>query len=278
MPLRPRPPPRPGAPTGWPSAPARGTPRCRSCLARGLSRAAVSRELNLDIQTVRRFANATCAEELLGKAEHRATKLDPYIDLVNQRWNEGVTSAEAITAELRALGFKGDAQTVRRYLKPFRLPGASPSHPDPHQRKAAPAAPAVPKPRKISKALLTHPDRLTEDDALIVKNATAGCAHLERLHQHVRSFAKIMAQRRGHGTARLARSRGSRRPARTAQPRRRHAPRPGGRHQRPDARAQLRRRRRQRHAREAAQAGRLRAGELRPPQSPDTHRRLNSVT
>jgi transposase len=94
-----------------------------------------------------------------------------------------------------ALGFKGDAQTVRRYLRPFRLPGASRSHP--RQRKPAPAVPAVPKPRKISKALLTHPDRLTEDDALIVKNATAGCTHLERLHQHVRSFAKIMAQRRG---------------------------------------------------------------------------------
>jgi hypothetical protein len=30
-----------------------------------------------------------------------------------------------------------------------------------------------------------------------VKNATAGCAHLERPRQHVRSFAKIMAQRRG---------------------------------------------------------------------------------
>jgi transposase len=169
----------------------------QECLARGLSRAAVSRELNLDIQTVRRFANAACAEELLGKAEHRATKLDPFIDLVNQRWNEGVTSAEAITAELRALGFKGDAQTVRRYLKPFRLPGTSRSHPDPRQRKPAPAAPAVPKPRKISRALLTHPDRLTEDEILIVANATAGCAHLERLHQHVRSFAKIMAQRRG---------------------------------------------------------------------------------
>jgi len=169
----------------------------QECLARGLSRSAVSRELNLDIQTVRRFANAKCAEELLGKAEHRATRLAPYIDLVNQRWNEGVTSAEAITAELRALGFKGDAQTVRRYLKPFRLPGASRSHPDPYRRKPAPTAPAVPKPRKISRALLTHPDRLTEDEALIVKNATAGCAHLERLQQHVRSFAKIMAQRRG---------------------------------------------------------------------------------
>ncbi len=169
----------------------------QACLARGLSRAAAARELNLDIQTVRRFANAACAEELLGKAEHRPTKLDPYIDLVNQRWNEGVTSAETITAELRALGFKGDAQTVRRYLKPFRLPGASHGRPDPHRRNPAPGAPAVPKPRKISKALLTHPDHLTEDDTLIVKNATAGCAHLDRLHQHVRSFAKMMAQRHG---------------------------------------------------------------------------------
>jgi transposase len=169
----------------------------QDCLARGLSRSAAARELNLDIQTVRRFANATCAEELLGKAEHRSTKLDPYLDLVNQRWNEGVTNAGAIAAELRALGFKGDVQTVRRYLQSFRLPGTSRSHPDPNRRKAAPAAPAVPKPRAISRALLTHPDHLSEDDALIVKNATAGCAHLERLHQHVRAFAKIMAQRRG---------------------------------------------------------------------------------
>jgi transposase len=86
---------------------------------------------------------------------------------------------------------------VRRYLRPFRLPGASHSHPYPRHRKPAPAVLAVPKPRTISRALLTHPDRLTEDDAQIVKNATAGCAHLERLRQHVRSFAKIMAQRRG---------------------------------------------------------------------------------
>jgi len=169
----------------------------QDCLARGLSRAATARELNLDIQTVRRFANATCAEELLGKAEHRPTKLDPYIDLVNQRWNEGVTNAGTITAELSALGFKGDVQTVRRYLKLFRPPGASRGHPGPHRRKPAPTAPAVPKPRAISKALLTHPGRLTEADAQIVKNATAGCAHLEHLQRHVRSFGKMMAQRRG---------------------------------------------------------------------------------
>ena len=72
----------------------------------------------------------------LGKAEHRLTKLDLNVDLVNQRWNEGVTNAETITAELRILGFRGGAQAVRRYLQPFRLPGAS-RHPDPHHRKPA---------------------------------------------------------------------------------------------------------------------------------------------
>jgi hypothetical protein len=135
----------------------------QECLARGLSRAATAQELNLDIQTVRRFADATCAEELPGKAEHRLTRLDLYTDLVNQRWNEGVTNAGTITAELRAPGFKGDVQAVRRYLRPFRLPGTSRSHPDPHRRKPAPAAPTVPKPRAISRALLTHPGHLTED-------------------------------------------------------------------------------------------------------------------
>jgi hypothetical protein len=76
--------------------------------------------------------------------------------------------------------------------------GHSRSHPDPHRRKPAPTSPAVPRPRAISKALLTHPGHLSAGDALIVKNATAGCAHLQRLHQHVRPLATIMAQRRGH--------------------------------------------------------------------------------
>jgi hypothetical protein len=165
----------------------------QECLACGLSRAAAARELNLDIQTVRRFANATCAEELLGKAEHRSTKLDPLIDLVNQCWNEGVANAEAITADLRTVGFKGDAPLPEALLAARNRP----QPPGPAPPQAGPHRPGRPKPRAISKALLTQPDRLSEDDALIAKNATAGCAHLQCLHQHVRSFAKIMAQRRG---------------------------------------------------------------------------------
>lgn len=62
-------------------------------LARGLSCNQVARQLNLHIQAVRRFANAASPQALSAKAEYRPTKLDPYIDLVNQRRNEGVDTA-----------------------------------------------------------------------------------------------------------------------------------------------------------------------------------------
>jgi hypothetical protein len=155
-------------------------------LARGLSRAAVSRELNHDIQKVRRFANATCAEELLGNAEHRLSKLDLYLDLVNQRWNEG-TNGEAITAELRTLGFRGDAQAVHRYLQPFRLPGESRSHHDPNRRKPPHHQQgAAHPPRPSNRGRREDPE---ERHRRMRPPRTPPAAR--------RSFAKIMAQRRG---------------------------------------------------------------------------------
>lgn len=165
----------------------------RECLARGLSRSAVSRELHLDRQTVRRFANASCVEELLGDVENRPTSLDPWLDVIHQRWNDGVTNAVDLTAELRPLGYIGGVRVVQRYLEPLR--------PEPGQAaptlKSAPATATAPKPRHVGRWLVTHPDHLGEDDALELKKATGACPHLERLHDHVRAFAKIMVQRRG---------------------------------------------------------------------------------
>jgi transposase len=147
-----------------------------------------------DLQTVRRFADASTVEELLVKAENRATKLDGWLDLVNQRWNDGVTNAAVIHAELRERGFTGDIQTVRRYLKPLRHRGDGRK---PGPTRKAPAVLAVPKPGHISRWLLTHPDHLDEEHALEVKKATAACQHLEALHGHIRVFAAIMTERRG---------------------------------------------------------------------------------
>lgn len=144
---------------------------------------------------MRRFANAASPQELSASAEYRPTKLDAYIDLVNQRWNEGVDTARAIHAQLRTLGFTGSANIVERYLRPLRPGGDGRRR---GQGTQAPTKPTTPKPRRISRAMVTHPDHLTDHDRLILARATAGYAHPRGLHGHIRSSAQIMAQRRSH--------------------------------------------------------------------------------
>ncbi|MFK0113359.1 ISL3 family transposase [Streptomyces sp. NPDC091217] len=169
----------------------------QSRLAAGMSRAAVGRELNLDQQTVRRFADATTLAELLVKCENRVTKLDSYREQVHALWNAGVTDAAVITERIRPLGFTGSVQIVRRYLRAFRIPGTSRSRPDPVRRRAAPSGPMIPKPRKISRWILSHPDHLDHDETLEIKDLLTRCEHLHRLDGHARSFAAIMTGRRG---------------------------------------------------------------------------------
>lgn len=166
-------------------------------VAAGMSRSGFCRELNLDRHTVQRFADATSLAELLVKCENRATGLDGYHEQVNELWNSGLTNATAITERIRPLGFTGNVQTVRRYLRDFRVPGASPGHPDPVRRRSAPSGPVLPKPRKISRWLLSHPDHLDDDTTVALKDLLSRCDHLYRMAEHVRSFAAIMTGRRG---------------------------------------------------------------------------------
>ena len=166
-------------------------------LKAGASRSEMGRELNLDRHTIRRFADATTLEELLVKCENRVTKLDGYFEQVNELWNSGLTNATVIAERIRPLGFTGNVQTVRRYLRDFRVPGTSPSRPDPLRRRPAPSGPVVPKPRKISRWILTRPDHLDDNDTTAIKDLLTRCEHLRRLDEHVRSFAAIMTGRRG---------------------------------------------------------------------------------
>ena len=83
----------------------------RGRLDAGESLSAISRATGLDRKTVQRFARAGSAGELLGKATSRESKLDEFTPYLHQRWNEGVTDAAALHAELRERGWAGSEQT-----------------------------------------------------------------------------------------------------------------------------------------------------------------------
>ena len=158
----------------------------RGRLDAGESLSAISRATGLDRKTVQRFARAGSIEELLGKATSRESKLDQFTPYLHQRWNEGITDAAALHAELQQRGWAGSEQTVRRYVRPFR------------QALAAPGpAPAVPKTRQITRWLLTRPDRLQADEQAQLQAIRARCPHIDALAGHVTAFAEMMTARTG---------------------------------------------------------------------------------
>jgi transposase len=158
----------------------------RGRLDAGESLSAISRVTGLDRKTVQRFARAGSADELLGKATSRESRLDEFKPYICQRWNEGVTDAAALHAELQERGWAGSVQTVRRYVRPFRQAAAAPG-----------PAPAVPKTRQITRWLLTRPDHLQADEQAQLAAIRARCPHIDALAGHVTAFAEMMTARTG---------------------------------------------------------------------------------
>jgi transposase len=156
-------------------------------LGQGRSISAISRTLRLDRHTVRRFARAADLDELLAKTTNRITLLDPYQPYLNQRFNDGHTDAAALYREIRAQGYRGSPQTVRRYLQPFRP-----------TRTAPPPAPAAPKIREVVRWMLTKPDNLDPEHQQQLDRILARSPHLAAAARHVTTFADMMTKLTGH--------------------------------------------------------------------------------
>ena len=164
-------------------------------LREGRSQREAADILGLDRKTAGRFAAEADPARLLVKATGRAGKLDPFKPWINRRWNEGLTNAAALHAEITAQGWTGSVQAVERYVRQFRTAdGRSRAGRNPRQ---APAVPPPPKTRQVTRWLLTHPDHLDPADQARLDAARAQCPHLDALARHVRAFAKIMTLRRG---------------------------------------------------------------------------------
>jgi transposase len=165
-------------------------------LQAGRSQREAAEILGLSRNTVNRFAREPDASRLLVKATGRENRLDPFKAYINQRWNEGITCAAALHAEMTATqGWAGSVQAVERYVRQFRTAdGRTRAGRNPRQ---APAAPPVPKTRQITRWLLSRPDRLATGDQAGLAAIKASCPHLDTLAGHVRSFAEMMTRRQG---------------------------------------------------------------------------------
>jgi transposase len=161
--------------------------RVNRLLAEGMSRNTVSRATGLYIATVRKFADAGSVDDVLAKTFQRAKLIDPYLEHLHRRWNEGVTNAAQLTKEVTALGYPGGELAVQRYLRRFR-----------DARPAPVPAPKPPTVREATRWLLTHPDRRHPGDTAKLDEILTRSPELERLAAHVGAFARMMTGLQGH--------------------------------------------------------------------------------
>jgi hypothetical protein len=155
-------------------------------VAQGRSLKGISRDLNLDYYAVRRYARASGVDELLATAAGRASKLDPYKPYLAQRVTDGCHNAMQLFQEIAAQGYRGSSSTVGLYIRLLKTGAVPPPPPR-----------LVPRPRKVTRWILTDPGHLHTDTAIELKQIQAACPELEATVEHVRSFATMMRHLHG---------------------------------------------------------------------------------
>ena len=157
-----------------------------AALARGLTITEISRTLKLDRATVRRYAAAATAGQLIAGARlTQAGLLGPHQAYLRQRWDDGARSTERLHAELRDRGYRGSLRTLRRLTARLR------------RDTAVPAPPPAPPAKKVARWILTPPGDLADDDRVALAQITARCAELNATRDLVREFADMLCRRRG---------------------------------------------------------------------------------
>lgn len=153
---------------------------------RGLTITEISRDLRLDRKTIRRYVNATTAEELLGEGRSpRKALLDQHLPYLHQRWDEGCRSTNQLLEELRTRGYRGSMRTLRRVTAQLRT----------HTARLTP--PPAPKVREVTGWIVTPPDKLTDNDRETLQKISDRCPEIAVATELTQQFAEMLVQLRG---------------------------------------------------------------------------------
>jgi len=157
-------------------------------LEQGMSLYGIGKQLRLQRNTVRRYARAATAEELLTQNPRRGSQLDPFTEYLAMRWAQDCTNAVELTAEIRLRGYRGSERSVRDLVSTWRTSPIPPS--------ATPQPP--PTARQVTMLMMRPRHKLTEDEHTQLHEVVRRCDTLRALNELVSDFAGMTRERHGH--------------------------------------------------------------------------------
>ncbi|MEV0750652.1 hypothetical protein P8A21_07370 [Streptomyces poriferorum] len=150
----------------------------------GRSHSSLARELGLNRRTVSKYARAHTWQEVVRRPPRKPSSLDPYLDYLQQRWDEGRHSAKMLHEELQTKGYLGHYQRVKMAVAPLRrgLPVD-----EPRERP--------PSPREAARWITAHPHRHSRHINDRLPRLLDHCPELRTVHDLVRRFAAMIESR-----------------------------------------------------------------------------------
>ena len=146
-------------------------------LDRGVGLGECARRLNLSLNTVKRYARIAQPERLVRAPAYRPTLVDPYREHLRQRRAEDpAVPVTRLLAEITALGYRGSANLLVRYINQGRVENDRPPI----------------SPRGLTGLILTRDDNLSDTQRRLRDELTTACPEMIELTDAVRRFAELL--------------------------------------------------------------------------------------
>jgi len=158
---------------------------------RGLSKSDIARHVRLDRKTVRRYLRSESCPQYPSRPP-KPSKLDPYKDYLQRRWEEGCRNTAQLLREIREQGYDGGRTIVRTWMVQTVRTGSS-SGDDPLGLRTQPVAPWSA--RRAAWTLLKRPEDLApgeqqglewmlQEDESVVQAQAFGKRFVQMLREH----------------------------------------------------------------------------------------------
>lgn len=152
-------------------------------LGKGVGLLECARRLNLGLNTIKRYARISTPERLVRAPQYRPTLVDPFRDHLRQRRQaDPAVPVPRLLEEIKALGYQGSLNLLYRYITQGRVEADRPAI----------------SPRRLTRYLLTDPDKLKDHQRETLDSLTSACPEMTALAGLVRCFAALLTPAEGN--------------------------------------------------------------------------------
>ena len=159
----------------------------------GLTIRQIAQRLGAHRRTIRNFLRAGSFPERQMPTP-RATLMDPFVEYLKKRWEEGCHNGSQLYREIQRQGYKGSATALRRHLRKWR--GVVPEVIRKVHR--LPDFP-TPSPRQASWWLCLDEDRLEKQEKEYLGALTRLSPEIQTVRELTREFQQLVKQRQEAG-------------------------------------------------------------------------------